>query len=403
MKTIGILLPLAKMGGVFQYALSIVESLIHYSDKFEYSILHYDVENPREVIDVKDKGVEFVSIPQKSPSLTKKIVHFLGLISGINFFLIKNLYLTLKKHKIDLLIVPTPFNFELPLEVPYIVSIPDLMHKYYPYFPEYGIKQRLMRDVVYGYFATHSILNIVDSQQGAQDLHKFFDISEKKIKIIPYVPPGYIYRYNDMSFKTADRLLKKYNLPEKFLFYPAQLWYHKNHVRLIKALNSIKEKHGIKIPLVLTGSLSGRSQKNYQKIKKLARNLKVENQIIHLGYISEKEIVALYKACIALVFPTLIEPTSIPPLEAMVLGKPVLCSGFPENKKQIGKAGIFFNPFSEKDMAEKIYKLWLDKKLRKELTRQAREKAKEITIESFAKKWEKVIEEALKIYEQKRS
>ena len=66
-------------------------------------------------------------------------------------------------------------------------------------------------------------------------------------------------------------------------------------------------------------------------------------------------------------------------------------------KNQVGKAGLFFNPYSEKDMAKKIHKFWTDEELRKNLILGAKEKAKEITLEGYAKKWQEAISEALNI------
>lgn len=361
MAKIGILFPPQESGGVFQLALSIFESISSYL------------------------CLQCLKINIKEKNFLEKIIS--------PFY---------QNKEFDLAIFPTPFSFNFPRRVPFIVFIPDLMHKHYPSFPEYGLKQRFTRDMVYKYYAKHSILNLVDSQQGVEDLYKFFSISKEKIRIIPFIPASYVFKYKDMGKEIVETLSKKYNLPEKFLFYPAQLWYHKNHLRLIKALYLIKENYGIEIPLVLTGSVSGGYQKNYQKIRELAKNLKIENQIIHLGYVSEKEIVAFYKKSTALIFPSLIGPTSIPPLEAMVLGTPILCSNLFEMPKQVGNAGIFFNPFSVEDIAEKIYKIWTDENLRQELIRKGYERTKELTLENYAKKWERVIKEALKIYEEKR-
>ena len=368
---IGVVFPPTKSGGVFQYALTILESLTKYSQKFHC-----------------------LNLDPKEKSFFKRILYFSNLILDGKFFFLKNSY---SNSEVDLLIFPTPFSFEFPSKTPYIVAIPDLMHRYYPSFPGYGLGERLTRNIVYGYYAKHSVLNVVDSQQGAEDLHKFFGIPKEKIKIIPFIPAEYVYKYKHIDLENMKTLLEKFNLPEKFLFYPAQLWYQKNHLRLIKALSLIKENYGIEIPLVLSGSLSEEYQQNYQKIKKLSKELKIENQIVHLGYVSNKEIVALYKKSTALIFPSLIGPTNIPPLEAMVLGTPVVCSNLFGMPEQIGEAGILFDPFDVKDMADKIYKVWIDEDLKKELIKKGYDRAKNFSLESYANQWEGVIEEVLKI------
>lgn len=388
-KNIAIFFPLLASGGVFHYALSIADSLINYCDKFDYSIFYYS-DNPKEFLETRN-NVQFIRLDGSPRSLIKKLKLLFNIFYSQNIFLVnKTDQKILKDIKIDLLIIPFSLLFGIENKIPYLVSIPDIAHRYHRDFPEYPFLQRLKRDIVYKHSSNRSILSIVDSQKGLDDLHKFYKIPKEKIRIIPYAPPGYIYKYKDMKPERVNRLLEKYNLPDDFLFYPAHFWYHKNHLRLIKALKLIEEKKGAKLPLVLVGN-SGADKNNYQKVMSLAKGLDVK----HLGYVSNKEIVALYKKSMGLVFSTLIRPTNIPPLEAIVLEKPVLCSGFPENQQQIGKAGIFFDPFSEKDMAEKIYQFWTNEKLRRELTQQAKEKAKEITLENYAEKWQKAIQEAL--------
>lgn len=354
-------MPSAKNGGVFQLALSITESLASYSDKFNYKAINFS---------------------QESISPIDKIVRFFKLMLGWGSFSLDN---------IDLLIYPTPFTYGFPYKTPYIVFIPNLMHKYYPSFPEFGFKNSMIRDIVYKTYAKNSIFNVVDSEQGAEDIYKFFKIKKEKSRIVPFVPPGYIYKYKDMDQIVAGEILSRYNLPEKFIFYPAQFWHHKNHLGLVKAIAEIKEKHNIKVNVVFTGA----PRDNYAKTFDLIKKLKIHDQIFHLGYVSEEEIVALYKKSVALVFPSFVGPTDIPCLEAMVLGTPIVCSNLFEIPNQVGNAGLFFSPFNVEEMAEKVYEIWTNEDLRRQLIKNGQERTKDLTLENYAKKWEKIIEEAL--------
>jgi hypothetical protein len=47
-------------------------------------------------------------------------------------------------------------------------------------------------------------------------------------------------------------------------------------------------------------------------------------------------------------------------------------------------------------MAEKIYKIWTDEDLRQNLTKKGYERIKDMTLENYAKEWEKIIDEVLK-------
>ena len=121
--------------------------------------------------------------------------------------------------------------------------------------------------------------------------------------------------------------------------------------------------------------------------------------LIELGTVncdlSEREVVALYKRATALVFPSLIGPTNIPPLEAMVLGTSVLCSDLFSMPEQVGHAGLLFDPFDVEDMAEKIYRIWTDENIRKELVKRGYDRIKNLTLENYTMQWEEVIKGAL--------
>lgn len=393
-KNIAVLFPLSKKQGAFQYALSIADSLINYSDKFNYLILYYGSENPKDSLKIKDKdNVQFISLNNRPNRLIGKIRLLFNAFTGKPLFSVnKENERILKDIKANLLIIPFPLLLGLESKIPYIVSILDIMHRYYPGFPEYPFWERLKRDIVYKFSAKHSLLSIVDSGQGIEDLCKFYKIPKKKIRAISFFPSGYVHKYKDMDQGLVSEIIEKYNLPEKFLFYPAQFWYHKNHLRLLKALKLIEEKNGVKIPLVLVGD-SNANKNNYQKIMDLAKGLDVR----HLGYVSDKEVVALYKKSTALVFTSLGGPTNIPPLEAMILGTPVLCSNLFEMPKQVGGAGLLFDPFNVGDMADKIYRIWTDERLRKELIEKGLNRAKSFTLENYAKIWETTIEQAINL------
>ncbi|MDI6891311.1 MAG: hypothetical protein QMC83_10320 [Thermodesulfovibrionales bacterium] len=63
--------------------------------------------------------------------------------------------------------------------------------------------------------------------------------------------------------------------------------------------------------------------------------------------------------------------------------------------EQVGDAGLLFDPNNIEDMAGKIYWIWTEENLRKELIQKGYERVKDMTLENYARQWEKIIEEAL--------
>ena len=382
--------------GVFQYGLSIAEALINYCPEYDYTILYFKNENPKDFLKIKNlEHVRFVSLDASPNNFFGKLKFIFNIISG------NPIFVTNKKNKeimedvkIDLLIIPFQLLFGFEHKIPYIVSIPDMMYKYYPQFPEYSFKNRMLNNVIFYYSTKYSTLTIVDSNAGKEDVYTFLKVPKEKIEPIPYLPAGYVFSYKDMSQERAREILSKFNLPEKFIFYPAQFWAHKNHINLIKSMSIIQKKYGQSIPLVLVGNDKANSE-NYSNIMNLVEKLDIKKAIFHLGYVTDEEVVALYKRASALVFASAGGPTNIPLVEAMFLGTPVVCSNLFAMPEQVGDAGVLFNPFNPNDIAEKIVKVWRDEHLRSQMIERGYKKVESFTFESYAKMWVSAVEKAL--------
>jgi glycosyltransferase involved in cell wall biosynthesis len=377
-------------GGVFQYIMSLIEGLKNNSEH-EYLLFYGDPEFRKFCSDSQNCRLVFILPDEnKLAKIGRKLATLFDFKSP---FLGR--YSVIKENKIDILINPVSSSVGFHLGLPYIVVIYDVMHRYYPGFPEYSLKARITRDLTYKRAAEHSIFTVVDSNQTKEDLVRFYKIRRDKIRVIPSCPPWYISKYKDLEDSSINEMVDKYRMPEKFIFYPAQFWYHKNHIRLIEALYFLREQYRVYVPAVFVGSQKRDSKGTLSTMAKLIKKLKMQSQIFNLGYLSEKEVVALYKKSIALVFPSLIGPTNIPIWEAMALGTPVLCSNLFSMPEQIGDAGLLFDPFNVEDMAKKIHRIWTDENLRQEFIQKGYERIKDMTLENYAKKWEKVISEAL--------
>jgi len=94
--------------------------------------------------------------------------------------------------------------------------------------------------------------------------------------------------------------------------------------------------------------------------------------------------------------PTLFESVSLPIWESFYLGVPVVSSNVCALPEQVGDAGLLFDPHNIEDLAEKIYKIWIDDEIRKSLIEKGFKRIKNMTLENYAKEWTKVIDEALK-------
>ena len=271
------------------------------------------------------------------------------------------------KHEIDVLLAPSPKTVTRDLHIKSVSPLFDLMHLYEPRFAEVK-KRRNSRERYNRKVCRGASIILADSEVGRRQIVESYGADVKnlaeKVKTLPFIPADYIY--------TADKLEKPAEVGfEKYIFYPAQFWSHKNHYNLLLAISRLKDE-GININLVCAGSEKNASE----DVKKLIREKKLEDQIRILGYVTNDEIIALYQHARALVMPTFFGPTNIPPLEAFVLGCPVAISDIYGIPEQVGDAALLFNPESVQEIAESIKQLWMDDTLCEQLVERGKKRSR---------------------------
>ena len=143
-------------------------------------------------------------------------------------------------------------------------------------------------------------------------------------------------------------------LPERYIYYPANGWTHKNHARLFEAMAQVEDPN---IHIVLTGRLPTSLLEGRGK------------RVFYAGAVSNNQVAGLYRGAIATVFPSLYEGLGLPPLEAMACGCPVVASDLPPIRETCGDAAILFDATSVDAIARSIRQVLDDAPLRATLTR----------------------------------
>jgi 1,4-alpha-glucan branching enzyme len=131
------------------------------------------------------------------------------------------------------------------------------------------------------------------------------------------------------------------------------------------------------------------------ELKALVKRLNLGEHVNFLGFISEEEKYQYYRACKLVVVPSRWDCQPFAPLDAAASGKPVVASriGGIQDTVEDGKTGFLFEPENIEDLADKIVTLLKDEKLREEMGRAAKEKAKSYD-------WKKIAERTVEIYKE---
>lgn len=264
----------------------------------------------------------------------------------------------------------------LDLNIPTTFSIPDMQHEYYP---DFFTKEVLdWRKKYFQLSALSASVIFTISERSKDDICRFLNVAPEKV-IVTYLDsaPWFNEQLNGLMM---NEVKNKHELPEKYIFFPANTWPHKNHKTLIESFKLVHERHP-DLVLMLTGYGSNAHEDIVKQIKEsgLSKNIRF------LGYVDKKEIPYIYKAAQCLVFPSLFEGFGIPIVEAMRSECPVVCSNNTSIPEVAGEACLYFDPLDVQDIAEKVISLIESPLLRAELVEKGREQVEKFSYERCAR------------------
>lgn len=368
---VGIYLPEIKpeSGGGYTFIHTILDSLFYHKSRHKFFVFFEG-----EMIKEKNSAIKYVALPKnKVPVFSRFLNYFNKKIFSfrhpINRFI--------KKYKIEIIWFPTP-HFQK-VNAPFIITVWDLQHRLQPFFPEVSLSGFTWeeRERYYSSILPRATYVLTGTEAGSQEIMQFYGIPRDRIRLLLHPTP--IFALNP-SVINIDQSFKD-KIPKNFLFYPAQFWPHKNHVGILYSLKIITEKYNLKLSVVFTGSDMG----NLSFVKEKVRELHLEDKVYFLGFVSQTELIYLYKKAFALLYPTFFGPENLPPLEAFALGCPVIASNVAGIKEQLRDAAILVNPADEKEIAEAVNKLWYNNKLRARLIQKGILRAKKWTSNDYIK------------------
>jgi glycosyltransferase involved in cell wall biosynthesis len=248
-------------------------------------------------------------------------------------------------NKIDLLYYLAPADVKL--NYPYIMTHWDNGHLSMFSFPEvcmnkiYEYRERYFRFILGKAFAI-----FCESYTGKDELIRYTNINPDRIFVVPMAPGNVINLVPPLS--EQEEILVKYKLErQKFFFYPAQFWSHKNHYNLLVAFKNLLIVDPY-IKLVFTGADQG----NLNYIKEVISDLQIEKQVTIAGFVDHEILFTFYKNTVALVMPTFLGPTNIPLLEAQAIGCRVICSDLKGHREMLGDSAIYVDPKNPDDISK---------------------------------------------------
>jgi glycosyltransferase involved in cell wall biosynthesis len=344
-------------GGTYQYSLSMLEAL-RLAHGYEIT-LYADPSNQ----DLARLGYPVRKFTEsRARQLTYLVANALGLKLEDPF------------GEEDILIAPIYSLALLHTAKSFAYTLHDLQEFHFP--ANFSWVQKNWRRSVYVRLSHMAARIICESEYVKSDIVRLFSVPDEKVAVI--AAPPLREAFAKFGRAELEKVRSRLGLPNRFVFYPAQFWPHKNHLRLIDAFKQVVAEEP-ELKLVLTG----KKRDEYGAVMRAIEEDGLEKSIQHLGYIEQTDLQAIYHLAAALVMPSLFESVSIPIYEAFQAGTPVAASGILSIPEQVGEAALLFDPYSSFSIAESILKLVNDLDLAKMLGKRGREKMASMTPQHY--------------------
>jgi glycosyltransferase involved in cell wall biosynthesis len=226
-----------------------------------------------------------------------------------------------------------------PLAVPFGTVIFDLAHIDTPWLPEirsgeeWNRRENENREV-----SQRSSFIVTGATEHKVKLVTRWGLDSSKVKVLPFP-------IHKCSCGEEVKLAPREN---NLVVYPAQYWPHKNHLTFVNAVSMVHRNFPDIRVIFLGGSHGGM----WAKVKEHIQRLALAENIEMMGFVPQSSLFKIYHQANALLFPSLIGPDNLPPLEAIAHGVPrIAISDLPGARNLYNNSFDYFNPYDANSLA----------------------------------------------------
>lgn len=282
-------------------------------------------------------------------------------------------------HATDFVLAPSQARHKL-------VTVHDLAFLFYPDAAMPSLHRYLNEVVPRSVKRADHLL--ADSQHTANDLQEQWQIPAERITVVQGAVDHAHFR-PVTERKRLSAVRARYGIGERpFLLALSTLQPRKNFARLIEAFAQARQAATLPHRLIIGGSKGWL----YEEIFANVQRLRLEEDVIFLGYVDDADLPALYSAAEFFAFPSLYEGFGLPIIEALACGTPVLTAQNSCLPEAGGPGALYVDAENVESIAEGIVRLATDAPLRLQLRT-----AGQYHAESFT--WQRSAQQLLGAYE----
>lgn len=222
---------------------------------------------------------------------------------------------------------------------------------------------------------------ITISEYSKEEIIRYYGVHRDRVHVAYLAgDPCFGLRPNDVNV-----FLERLGIRGGYVLAVGNLQPRKNLKRLIKAFALIKQKKGLQVQLVIAGKAQWQESEVVEEVDRLG----LTQDVCFPGYVSDAELITLYRQASVFVYPSLYEGFGLPVLEAMSCGVPVVTSHCTSIPEVAGDAALMVDPMDADALADALCKLLVDSSLQESLRNKGRARAESFTWENTARKtWE---------------
>jgi alpha-1,3-rhamnosyl/mannosyltransferase len=267
-------------------------------------------------------------------------------------------------------------------------AVHDLTYMYFPEVVEDKNLAHLRRVVPRTMKKADFIITVSEAVRA--ELIKEFSIDPSRCIATP-VPPERVY-----FDKNSVNVFKKYKLPmKKYIFFIGNMEPRKNLTTLIEAYCQLPKELKKEYGLLLGGGKGWKSEKTREALEAAQ---KAGENIVHIGYVDQKDSPAFFQQASLFVMPSIYEGFGMPVLEAMAGETPVVASDIPVHREAGGDGVFYADPSKPLEFRDRMVEILTSKKTADTLIKKADAHVKTFSWEANAKK---VIDHAEQFLQQK--